>query len=372
MALSNSDILVSNNPEAYGIVKAVQVAGHKTVPNLNSLYSLAACILSESKDNTGNDALGQKWYVVEDSCYYVLKDWEKRGTAEGWSKEEIQGGNVLLTGFEVLPEDQVTEEQLTPSPTDTVNQGIAKLHRAILNNEEVEASAFVGLKEGIGLTDSLEYSPKHPLISGCTSVAEAVEVVAERSELSNVLILSYTTDLASGEVNQPVDPEVSKKLLEGIEKGAACVIKTETSDILSNIQKVGNNVTIVMEQVSKFGGDYIATTTSITIDTSQNKISAYDQGAITLLDKSNGKAFIYQGSKNTVEDILSITNARVGHVWEVKAEFSLSGKKYPGGTKVVCITNTTPSSHTEDHWSSLGGEILVDSEKLENVLDILS
>lgn len=91
----------------------------------------------------------------------------------------ISGNEVSLKGFEVLGDDQVTEEQLTPIPSDTVNKGIAKLHRAILNNEEVDAAAVTKIKESVGLGDDLGYTPTNSLISGTTSISEAVETIAE-------------------------------------------------------------------------------------------------------------------------------------------------------------------------------------------------
>lgn len=86
MALKYPDRLESNNPGAYGIVKATEVAGHKTVANLTALYGLADCILSDSKANTGSDAVGQEWWVVDQNAHYRLTNWASRKSAEGWSK----------------------------------------------------------------------------------------------------------------------------------------------------------------------------------------------------------------------------------------------------------------------------------------------
>lgn len=87
MALRQADILVSNNPSAYGVVRAVEISGHKSVNTLDALYTIADCILSDSKNNTGNDAIGQTWYVVSEKCDYRLIDWENRKSASGWEKE---------------------------------------------------------------------------------------------------------------------------------------------------------------------------------------------------------------------------------------------------------------------------------------------
>ena len=40
MALNFADRLVSNNPSAYGIVRAIEVSGHKTVSSLSAFYKI--------------------------------------------------------------------------------------------------------------------------------------------------------------------------------------------------------------------------------------------------------------------------------------------------------------------------------------------
>mgnify|MGYP001533563824 FL=1 len=75
MALNFADRLVSNNPSAYGIVRAIEVSGHKTVSSLSALYKIPDCILSDTGDNSGNDSLGQLWYVIDAKEVYQLVIW---------------------------------------------------------------------------------------------------------------------------------------------------------------------------------------------------------------------------------------------------------------------------------------------------------
>lgn len=77
--------LESANPSEFGIVFAEEVAGHKTVATLTELYALSDAILSKSKNNTNNDALGQDWYVREKSLRYRLTDWSNRHNENGWT-----------------------------------------------------------------------------------------------------------------------------------------------------------------------------------------------------------------------------------------------------------------------------------------------
>ncbi len=83
--------LVTNNPESYGIVFADDIAGHRTVPTKEFLYIIPTAILSKSKTNEHNDAIGQLWYVREEGSHYKLIDWENRHNEEGW--EEFTTGS---------------------------------------------------------------------------------------------------------------------------------------------------------------------------------------------------------------------------------------------------------------------------------------
>ena len=104
--LGQANILRTNNNTStgYGIVYADEVSGHRTVANLTALYALNDWQLSASGDNTGSDAIGQLWYVVDadgkgNGALYQLKDWSKRKEAAGWSEFKGTGGEVDLSSY---------------------------------------------------------------------------------------------------------------------------------------------------------------------------------------------------------------------------------------------------------------------------------
>lgn len=78
-----------------------------------------------------------------------------------------------------------------------------------------------------------------------------------------------------------------------------------------------------------------------------------------LSDRINGlgNVYKYKGTKPTISEVIAITNAIVGDVYNVEAEFSVGGKKYPAGTNVACIKNTSTTEHTEANWDPLGGTV---------------
>lgn len=78
-----------------------------------------------------------------------------------------------------------------------------------------------------------------------------------------------------------------------------------------------------------------------------------------LSDRINGlgNVYKYRGTKTTISEVIAITNALVGDVWNIETEFSVGGKKYPAGTNVACIKNTSATEHTEANWDPLGGTV---------------
>lgn len=93
-----------------------------------------------------------------------------------------------------------------------------------------------------------------------------------------------------------------------------------------------------------------------TTDTSK-ALSAAQGKALNDKVSAIGSAYRVKGTKDTVAEVLALTDAKVGDVWNVAAEFTLQGKKYPAGTNVVCVTATSSSAHDDRNWDALGGTV---------------
>lgn len=129
----------------------------------------------------------------------------------------------------------------------------------------------------------------------------------EIGDKTNVLILSLENDLANGQKDSPVTAEISTALKDAISTGKACVIKSANSDILANLQQISDNVTIVMEQISRVGQTFVAVNTTITVNTATNVISDYQTGAIVLETEGDGSKFLSNdGSYKEINDIYYI------------------------------------------------------------------
>ena len=62
-----------------------------------------------------------------------------------------------------------------------------------------------------------------------------------------------------------------------------------------------------------------------------------------------------KGTKATIAEVTALTNVKCGDVWNVTAEFTLGGKKYPAGTNVVALADK--STADAENWDALGGTV---------------
>lgn len=108
--------------------------------------------------------------------------------------------------------------------------------------------------------------------------------------------------------------------------------------------------------------------------TDASKALSAAQGKV-LNDKISGLGSVYRvkGTKANLSEVLAITNAMVGDVWNVANAFTLGGKPYPANTNVVCITATSSSDHDEGNWDPLGGTVNLSAYVLKSdIVDNLS
>ena len=116
----------------------------------------------------------------------------------------------------------------------------------------------------------------------------------------------------------------------------------------------GNYTNMTVAQGSRFVPAINNTLTS----TSTSEALSAAQGK-ALNDRISGLGNVYRvkGTKTNLSDVLALTNAKVGDVWNVTNAFTLGGKPYPANTNVVCITATSSSDHDEGNWDPLGGTV---------------
>lgn len=112
------------------------------------------------------------------------------------------------------------------------------------------------------------------------------------------------------------------------------------------------NMTVVQ------GSRFVPAINNTLTSTSTSEALSAAQGK-ALNDRISGLGSVYRvkGTKTNLSDVLALTDAKVGDVWNVTNAFTLGGKPYPANTNVVCITATSSSGHGEGNWDPLGGTV---------------
>lgn len=142
--------------------------------------------------------------------------------------------------------------------------------------------------------------------------------------------------------------------------GLTTIFHLIVDDIRNTLTSTETNKALSAAMGKKLQDEKLAKTDVVnnltTIDTSKALSAAQGKA---LNDRINGLGSPYKvkGTKTNISDVLSLTDAKVGDVWNVTNEFTLGGKKYPAGTNVVCVTATSSSDHNDDNWDALGGTV---------------
>jgi hypothetical protein len=112
------------------------------------------------------------------------------------------------------------------------------------------------------------------------------------------------------------------------------------------------NMTVVQ------GSRFVPAINNTLTSTSTSEALSAAQGK-ALNDRISGLGNVYRvrGTKTNLSDVLALTDAKVGDVWNVTNAFTLGGNPYPANTNVVCITATSSSDHDEGNWDPLGGTV---------------
>lgn len=96
---------------------------------------------------------------------------------------------------------------------------------------------------------------------------------------------------------------------------------------------------------------------NLTTSEASKALSAAQGKALNDKISNLGSVYRVKGTKTNLSDVLALTDARVGDVWNVTNAFTLGGKPYPANTNVVCITATSTSDHDENNWDPIGGTV---------------
>lgn len=96
---------------------------------------------------------------------------------------------------------------------------------------------------------------------------------------------------------------------------------------------------------------------SLNSNNTANALSAAQGKALNDKISALGSVYRVKGGKTNISEVLALTDAKVGDVWNVINAFTLNGNPFPASTNVVCVTATSPSNHGEGNWDPIGGTV---------------
>lgn len=83
--------------------------------------------------------------------------------------------------------------------------------------------------------------------------------------------------------------------------------------------------------------------------------SQADSAITAKVNAAVASVYRVKGTKATIAEVTALTNVKCGDVWNVTAEFTLGGKKYPAGTNVVALADKSAADAA--NWDALGGTV---------------
>lgn len=200
---------------------------------------------------------------------------------------------------------------------------------------------------------------------------------------------SNTSAIAAKADKSYVDTELGKKAT----KSEVSAVDAKFAGVFCNVDEVINNggeVRVTIDTVDKKKVDidlpvYHKSVVDTKLGTKANSADVYTKSQVytkgetdTKLGAKANSADVYtkaqadsaitakvnaavasvyrvKGTKATIAEVTALTNVKCGDVWNVTAEFTLGGKKYPAGTNVVALADKSAADPT--NWDALGGTV---------------
>lgn len=192
-------------------------------------------------------------------------------------------------------------------------------HKGVLFIDTISGNTIVKYEDG-GDTFQLYVPSSDSRSIKKLTITVSSNKVTGLTTISHLIVDDIRNTLTSTETNKALSAAMGKKLQDE---------KLAKSDVVNNLT---------------------TTDTSKALSAAQGK---------ALNDKISGLGSVYRvkGTKTNLSDVLALTDAKAGDVWNVTNAFTLGGKPYPANTNVVCITATSSSDHDEGNWDPLGGTV---------------
>ena len=172
---------------------------------------------------------------------------------------------------------------------------------------------------------------------------------------------SNTSAIAAKADKSYVDTELNKKLdvgnfTESSERlEAAIEKKADKSYVDTELKKKADAADVYTKSQVYTKGE-----TDTKLGAKANSADVYtkaqaDSAITAKVNAAVASVYRVKGTKASFGEVAQLTNVKCGDVWNVTAEFTLSGKTYPAGTNVVALADKSAADPT--NWDALGGTV---------------
>ena len=175
---------------------------------------------------------------------------------------------------------------------------------------------------------------------------------------------SNTSAIAAKADKSYVDTELGKKAT----KSEVSAVDAKFAGVFCNVDEVINNggeVRVTIDTVDKKKVDidlpvYHKSVVDTKLGAKANSADVYtkaqaDSAITAKVNAAVASVYRVKGTKATIAEVTALTNVKCGDVWNVTAEFTLSGKTYPAGTNVVALADKSAADAA--NWDALGGTV---------------
>lgn len=147
-------------------------------------------------------------------------------------------------------------------------------------------------------------------------------------------------DVSKNKNQQAINAEVTTELGKKVAKSDFDSFKTSNTSAIA----------------AKADKSYVNTELGKKANSADVYTKAQADSAITAkVNAAVASVYRVKGTKATIAEVTALTNVKCGDVWNVTAEFTLGGKKYPAGTNVVALADKSAADAA--NWDALGGTV---------------
>lgn len=163
---------------------------------------------------------------------------------------------------------------------------------------------------------------------------------------------SNTSAIAAKADKSYVDTELKKKADAADVQNVQLALGQKVNTFDFNEHKTSSSLLIN----AKADKTYVNTELGKKANSADVYTKAQADSAITAkVNAAVASVYRVKGTKATIAEVTALTNVKCGDVWNVTAEFTLGGKKYPAGTNVVALADKSAADAA--NWDALGGTV---------------